>query len=151
MGRETCVFTLYKYTDAKICAFDQISGDIEFRHKQIWVTCHENSRVDPLNIYEDGNFLCSSEIEFRYASTIYQSNVVCLQQAHMHTYTPSRIFDEYAQEKFWKIEFIEIFISLFVSVEVTTSRKTLHLYLCISFTWRLLLRRNILNKQRCIL
>ena len=39
----------------------------------------------------------------------------------------------------------------FISVEVTTSRKTLHLYLCISVTWRLLLRRNILNKERCIL
>ena len=36
-------------------------------------------------------------------------------------------------------------------VEVTTSRKTLYFYLCISVTWRLLLRKNILNKERCML
>ena len=42
-------------------------------------------------------------------------------------------------------------IYLFIFVEVTTSWKTLHLYLCISVTWRLLLRRNILNKKRRIL
>ena len=33
------------------------------------------------------------------------------------------------------------------NVEVTTSRKILHLYLFICITCRLLLRRNILNKK----
>ena len=39
-------------------------------------------------------------------------------------------------------------VSVFI-VEENTSRKTLQFYLCISVTWRLLLRRNILNKERC--
>lgn len=37
------------------------------------------------------------------------------------------------------------------NVEVSTLRETLRLYLFIYITWRLLLRRNILNKVRSIL
>ena len=48
-------------------------------------------------------------------------------------------------------KFIRVFNVEYCNVEVTTSRKTLHLYLCISVTSRLLLPRNILNEEQCIL